>query len=764
MMKRRDFLKAGVTAAGAWVAWKGGFITPKGWAYDVSPGLKKFNQPLPLFGANIGVPGATIDVAIPDITTYTDVDYYEIQATMFRQPVAPLADMKAALGASGGSYTGTRFYGYQQLNGVGGTPGPAQALGSAVVATKGKPVRIKFKSNLPGSHILPFDSTIPQGGATALQDHAAIHLHGGLVPWTADGGPFHWQANPANHGGDEPRGASVEDWLPDMNGNPTFDYYYPNNQSCRLMWYHDHGVGITRLNAYAGVATGYLLTDTTETALAGSNGIPLLGQPLVFQDKVFWNGVDAAYPVSGAQPGDLWYPYVYDPIIWALAPGGAPPPTSIVTEMFGDTMMVNSAVYPYTDITTDRVRYRLLNACNSRFLNLSFVLEDPLVAGEPILNGNNPVAAPVNVWLLGTEGGFLANPVQLFLNGKPTFRNAMLVGPAERFDIIVDFSLCAGQKVILYNDAPGPFPGGAPIFDFFFAPQKKKPVNVNAPLVPGYGPNTRTIMQFRVGTGLTATGMTVPPAIAQDIPVTVAPIGGGALPAFPTPLPPLTVPAPPAGFGWGANDPFNPRYLTLNEETDQYGRLMPTIGTNTPVGFDPVTGAPIFGLPYPGTGAGYLPTETVQYGKAEIWKLINLTADTHPMHFHLFNVRVLSREKISAVKNYAGGIPITDPASLRGPEWNEMGWKETVKAHPGEVTTVFVLVEHPLPGGVRTVSVSGQKPGATPGTLVGFGPFTGTLPSSPRLKRMGVIGDEYVWHCHILEHEEHDMMRPLVGI
>jgi spore coat protein A len=134
------------------------------------------------------------------------------------------------------------------------------------------------------------------------------------------------------------------------------------------------------------------------------------------------------------------------------------------------------------------------------------------------------------------------------------------------------------------------------------------------------------------------------------------------------------------------------------------------------------------------------------------------------MHFHLFNVRVLSREPMAAVKAYAGGIPATKAG--RGPDWNEMGWKETVKAHPGEVTTVLVLVEHPLPGGVRTVDVSGQVPDpAIPGAFLPFGPFTGNLPQSPRLAAMGAAfaGDEYVWHCHILEHEEHDMMRPLVG-
>ncbi|MBI5018633.1 MAG: multicopper oxidase domain-containing protein [Deltaproteobacteria bacterium] len=736
-MNRRQFLKAGIVGGAGWVAWQGGFVTPKGHAYQVSRGLRKFIQPLPLFGTNIPL------AAADNVTYGAGVDYYEIQATVFRQRLHP--NLPAA---------GTRLYGYQQLNGAAG-PGPAQTLGGAVLATKGKPVRIKFNSNLPASHILPYDPTIPSpGNGGNLQDRAAIHLHGGLVPWTSDGGPFHWQSNPLNSG-TTLWGASVVPWLPDMNGVPTWDYYYPNAQSARLMWYHDHAVGITRTNAYAGIATGYILTDPVEAGLAASNKIPLLGQPLVFQDKVFWDpALDPGYPVPGAVAGDLWYPWQYDPAIWLVNPGGLPlPPVSAIPEMFGDTMLVNGAVYPAHSITQDRVRFRLLNACNARFLNLSFVYDNGL--GEP-LGGlfGAAIPAPVNVWLLGTEGGLLPQPVQLFANGRATFVNAMFVGPAERFDIIVDFSRCRGARVLLYNDAPGPYPAGAPIFDFFWRPTRANP-NPNAPRLPGFGPNTRTIMRFDVARTLAATGMTVPAAIAQDMPVTVVPAGGGALPAFPAPLPPLTVPTPPLPYGF--YNPANPRFITLNEEFDAYGRLMQTVGTNVAVGTD-AAGTPIFGRPYP-QGTGSEPTEMVQYGTSEVWSLINLSADTHPMHVHLFNVRVLGRLPIDPLAFIAsgGGDPRNFAIGLeRGPERNELGWKETVKAHPGEVTTVLVAVEHPLPGGLRTVDVTSSVTGLT---------YQGTLPQSPRLAAMGTqyAGDEYVWHCHILEHEEHDMMRPLVG-
>jgi spore coat protein A len=121
-------------------------------------------------------------------------------------------------------------------------------------------------------------------------------------------------------------------------------------------------------------------------------------------------------------------------------------------------------------------------------------------------------------------------------------------------------------------------------------------------------------------------------------------------------------------------------------------------------------------------------TETPHAGDLEIWRIANLTGDTHPMHFHLVNVQVLSRQAFD-VANYNG-----TPALLgtpRGPDANERGWKETVRMNPGEVTTIAIKFDLPNV------------------------PFN--VPLSPRTG-----GHEYVWHFHILEHEEHDMMRPLV--
>jgi spore coat protein A len=160
------------------------------------------------------------------------------------------------------------------------------------------------------------------------------------------------------------------------------------------------------------------------------------------------------------------------------------------------------------------------------------------------------------------------------------------------------------------------------------------------------------------------------------------------------------------------------RDLTLNETFDAYGRLIQMLGTTTP----PAVGKG-FGLAYEAPA-----TELVAAGSTEVWRIFNTTADTHPIHFHLVNVQVLSRQPFKL----SSGSLFTPTGVAVGPQPNELGWKETVRMNTGEVTSV--LMKFDLPTGL---------------------PFT--VPTSPRTG-----GNEYVWHCHILEHEEHDMMRPLV--
>jgi spore coat protein A len=175
-------------------------------------------------------------------------------------------------------------------------------------------------------------------------------------------------------------------------------------------------------------------------------------------------------------------------------------------------------------------------------------------------------------------------------------------------------------------------------------------------------------------------------------------------------------------------------------------------------------------------GRAYLdaPTETVKYGSIQIWNIYNLTADTHPMHFHLFNVMVLRRRLFRTLS--FNGIPVFT-ALGRGPYLGEEGWKETVKIWPGECTTVAVLVEDPMlptkyAHNGTYIDAAGVSHTGRPQVTVNYDPAlmlppaTGILPTSPRsaaFPGMPANPDEYVWHCHILEHEEHDMMRPLIA-
>ncbi len=375
-----------------------------------------------------------------------------------------------------------------------------------------------------------------------------------------------------------------------------------------------------------------------------------------------------------------------------MNPPANPPIPSAVPEFFGDTMLANGLVFP--SVTVDRGKYRLvmLNACNARFLRLKLVYAQGTGFPnntEPVNYTNPPTAVPFVQ--IAAEGGFLPAPVTLTGTGPTT---TLLLAPAERAEVIVDFSkVPAGSILLLYTDAPAPFPSGDPRNDYY----PGGPGVVNP--APGFGPNTRTIMQFNVSS-------TVLAALTRPL----------VLPA----LDPVSL------LG---KTPKRTRRLTLNEDFDQFGRLIQRLGTNV---FDVSTST--FGRPY----LEMPPTETPTNGDIEIWEIANLTGDTHPIHFHLVNVQIISRQPFDP-GSYNGTPTYIGPA--RPPDPNERGWKETVRMNPGEVTRVIAKFDLP-PGLPFTVATSTR-----------FGP-------PPAGKKY----NEFVWHCHILEHEEHDMMRPLVVI
>jgi spore coat protein A len=290
-----------------------------------------------------------------------------------------------------------------------------------------------------------------------------------------------------------------------------------------------------------------------------------------------------------------------------------------------------------------------------------------------------------------------------------TFAGSLIVAPAERPDIVIDFSAHAGKSIILYNDAPAPFPVGDPRNDYFpLWNVKGNPTNALTPA--GFGPNSRVLMRFDVAASISGSQ---DPTFSIN---TTTNLQSGNDPL----LVPIGVGTPPPGVFV--------RPLTLNETFDAYGRLIQMLGTN--VALKPSAG---FGRAYTDPA-----TETPRAGSTEVWEIYNTTADVHPMHFHLVNVQVINRQAFQ-VSSFNGTANFTGLPPLPAP--NESGWKETVPMYPGTVTRIIMKFD-----------VANAQILKSDNTVI-------PTPVSPRTG-----GLEYVWHCHILEHEEHDMMRPLVVI
>lgn len=710
MISRRRFLEAGAGAAAFFAARRRAYAM-----FSNSPSLQKFPNGWKLPG--LGPSG--IPVAASDGTRNwpgTVATHYTIDMREFTQQLHP------ALGP-------TKLWGYGQLNNH-------RHLGGVIVAAKNQPVQLTFRNFLPATHILPVDtSDFFMDAQMHGANRASVHLHGGFTPWIADGEPSSWFA-PA--GG--PSGSTYSNNLISITGagpnssTGAAEYYWTNQQSARLMWYHDHAMDITRLNAYAGLASGYVLRDDLENRLIQAGIIPGREVPLIFQDKIF-------------QPnGSLFYAKTYDPATepdgkgrWEQGPTlpghDTLPVPSVVPEFFGDTILANGVAYPYTEVIPRRYRFRILNAFQARFMNLQLYY---LPAGyvEPTLHDDgqgppdgdhrDPNLVPTNppgpkMIQIGTEGGFLDQPV-VFDRNRPigfdfTTGNAnrynLLLAPAERADVLIDFAGCpVGSRIVLYSDAPAPFPGGDPRNDYFYGQQDLTAIGGVASPAAGFGPNTRTLLEFHVVAAPAGT----PPDMAEPL----------MLAALRIQLALNILKAPefsslPGGFGT--------RDLTLNEDFDAWGRLIQRLGTtqDTTNMFPDISlmAAKTYGRAYDSA-----PTEVVNKGAVEIWRIWNLTGDTHPIHFHLVNVRILRRQPFDGIT--------PDPRQLARnpgapPDANELGWKETVRINPSEVITVIMRFDLP--------TVPFQVPLST---------------------RTGVQGHEYVWHCHILEHEEHDMMRPLV--
>ena len=846
-------------------------------------GIRKFVDSLPGLGAaGANNLGQFIPVAVPDQTTYPGADYYVIALVQYTEKLH--SDLPPTL-----------LRGYVQLNSNGTSMSvPPMYAGPTIIAQKDRPVRVKFINKLPtgtgGNLFLPVDTGImgagagPNGG-NYTENRATLHLHGGLTPWISDGTPHQW-TTPATENTPYQEGVSVHN-VPDMDGGHeptgTLTFYYTNQQSARLMFYHDHTYGLTRLNVYAGEAAPYVLQDpveqklvnggsfkangTTVTVAAGT--IPAEQIPLVIQDKTF---VPKDSQLASSDPtwdkarwggfGQLWLPHVYMPNQisgndifgnelggvsamgrwdynpWFYPPivtaggqtqgtpvpnplwgqvgepaqnPGTPLPT-IIPESFMDTPMVNGTPYPYVKVGRKAYRFRILNACDDRTLNLQIYFAksntpDAVDAsGNPLLQTASgdvsmTVAAPhpgdptwPSRWptdgrdggvpdpataasgspefiQIGNEGGFL--PSATVLPNTPVgyeyFRRTITVlnvsnktlflGPAERADVIVDFSgVPDGTKLILYNDAPAPVPAFDARLDYYTGDPDQTTSGGAPTTLPGYGPNTRTVMQFQVSSAIASstpfnigqlqTGLQAAYAATQDKPIVPEAAYSSA---FATSFPNNYVHTTDTTMTFKPMSQNTTATFTMQEKAiiegfDMEGRmnaqlggtlpnLGPQFGAATPYDYvDPPTD--IATNTIPGTQIGALNDGT------QIWRLDHQGVDTHAIHFHLFNVELINRIALDGQLFY--------------PDANELGWKETVRMNPGQDVIVAIRPVTPtlpwkLPDSVRVLNPALPE-GAT------FTDSLGTVVTNS----MTNFGWEYVWHCHLLGHEENDMMRPFV--
>jgi spore coat protein A len=334
--------------------------------------LRKFEDELPL------------PTPIRPSGTLNGLPLYDVKMTQFKQKLHR-------------NLPPTTLWGY---NGI--YPGPTFEV------RRGSPIAVRWENELPGTHFLPIDTTLHGAEANLPQVRTVVHLHGSKTLPDSDGYPEAWFTN-----GYKQTGPFFKNKI----------YQYPNDQQATTLWYHDHTMGITRLNVYAGLAGFYLIRDGHEDGL----GLPS-GQyeiPLVIQDRFFNQDGSLLYPVQ--TPGD---PDPSVPPIW-------------IPEFFGDTVLVNGKIWPYLEVEPRKYRLRFLNGSNARVYHMT--LQESTETGQRLLR-SGPVFNQI-----GSDGGLLPAPVT---------RTDLLMAPGERLDVVVDFSGLGGKTFVLDNDAKAPYPDG----------------------------------------------------------------------------------------------------------------------------------------------------------------------------------------------------------------------------------------------------------------------------------------------------------------
>ena len=699
MITRRDFLKLSGASAAALYAATHGRALMRGLGAPLLTGLSdpaaqpKFVNPVP----NAIDPGFI----------------FNPKKGKIKVGVSQSVQMTGLVGTDGVTPVPTTIWGYGNPSSFYSWPGRTFEIQS------GTPLEVKWENHL-GTLPMPVTSFGRSVIDTSL--HWAYSLHG-YTQYSVEtnGVPI----VPHVHGGHtdfqfdgNPEFFFSPDW--EIRGPQWVEkkYIYQNDQPAGTVWYHDHALGITRLNVYAGMAGFYIIRDGDDTGLPGNAfGLPAFPYEtaLAIQDKMFHDDGSLFYP---AYPDDPFYADFIDgegaELPPNLFPGGGP---TGLAEFFGDHMVVNGMIWPKMDVEPRNYRLRFLNGCDSRFLVAQF-FEVP--AGETDFTN---ASGPLPFTVIGSDQG---------LASSPTTVDTLVIETGSRYDVIFDFkTVTPGSRVIMKNI------GGDTPFGFAYG-DDLEPEDVF--------PDRQTdrIMAFDVDLPFDG-------AVADVSPTS------GALATYAT-----AREAAYLGYQLGTEDRI--RKVALFEGTDEFGRLQPLLGTAEPAtdhlgntinwpNTPDYVNADLIG-PMEGAMAWHSPTtENPALGDTELWEVYNVTGDSHPVHLHLVHFEVVGRKAIKWDSNA-----------------DEDGFIPGSSSPAGDGT---YLVEQPvvqhnglLGNGFRVVNATYDGPYLDPGSEY----VDSTSPKDMVTARPGEVTfikakfdkpGRYVWHCHILSHEDHEMMRVL---
>lgn len=507
----------------------------------------------------------------------------------------------------------------------------ASTPGSSFITNTNEPISVKWVNKIDTPHILPVDPTLhwanpnnfvvpekpwppfPPGFPEAQFPVPTVtHLHGGESEPKYDGFPDSWFTFNGI------KGPSYE----------TNVYRYLNKQQSSNLFYHDHTLGITRLNVYAGLTGPYIIKDPCnilDCKICSPLPQGKYDIPLVIQDKSFNEDGSLYFPSNGINPDT--HPY------WRPS-------------FFGNTNVVNGKVWPNLNVKKRPYRFRIVNSSNSRFYTFKLSNNEDFI-------------------IIGTDSGYVETPI---------YTDEITLSPAERIDIIIDFSTFKDEKVLLLN------------------------VNKNSPTDKE---TTGQVMQFKL----------------EKCKYNCDPL---KLPCKLNNIPKL-------------QQNVSKRVVILNSARNEGG--LEALLLNGQVWGAPVSEKPIV-------------------GSTQVWEIVNITGGPHPIHIHLIDFQVLNRQDINSelyAQNFNainGPSPLKEPTKIIDPDTyligdpskptpSERGWKDTVIAYPGQVTRIIVPM---FPSITNPKNVKLGK------NLFPFDPSS--FPG-------------YVWHCHLLDHEDNEMMRPM---